>query len=41
MSPEGVAGNVFVWSSPVDQLAAIDVIIIVIVFLCPPYNLSN
>ena len=34
-----VVGNVFAWSSPVDQLAAIDVARVLLVFPCPPYML--
>jgi len=37
--PLGMAGNVFAWSSPVDQLAASDVALVLPVFPCSPYML--
>lgn len=38
--PFGMVGNVFVWSSPVDQLAAMDVALVVPIFPCSPYILK-
>jgi hypothetical protein len=37
--PLGMVGNVFAWSSPVKQLAALDVVLVFLVFPCPPYML--
>jgi hypothetical protein len=37
--PLGMVGNVFAWSSPVDQLVALDVAFVVLFFPCPPYIL--
>ncbi|MCI5223247.1 MAG: hypothetical protein D3924_11370, partial [Candidatus Electrothrix sp. AR4] len=34
-----MVGNMFVWSPPVKQLTAIDITLVLLFFLCPPYML--